>query len=52
MAGVIEGFRSAIIGHNEMPWELILSGAVSSLLIFISGLIYFRKKELIFADVV
>lgn len=52
MAGVIEGFRSAIIGHNEMPWELILSGILSSLVIFISGLIYFRKKELIFADVV
>ncbi len=52
MAGVIEGFRSAIIGHNEMPWELILSGTCSALLIFISGLLYFRKKELIFADVV
>jgi lipopolysaccharide transport system permease protein len=51
MAGVIEGFRSAIIGHNDMPWELISSGVFSALLIFISGLFYFRKKELIFADV-
>lgn len=26
MAGVIEGFRSALLGHNPMPWSLIGMG--------------------------
>ncbi len=51
MVGVIEGFRSCLIGINPMPWDLIFSGMASSLLIFISGCFYFLKKERIFADV-
>ena len=52
MAGVIEGFRSALLGHQPMPWGLLLPGTVSSLVIFLSGLIYFRRTERILADVV
>lgn len=51
MSGVIEGFRSSIIGKNPMPWDLIGIGTLSSLIIFISGVYYFRKMERIFADV-
>jgi lipopolysaccharide transport system permease protein len=51
MAGVIEGFRSALLGHNPMPWDLIGIGSISAIVIFISGAMYFRKKERIFADV-
>jgi len=51
MAGVIEGFRSAVLGHNQMPWELIGIGTISATLIFISGAFYFKKKERIFVDV-
>ena len=51
MAGVIEGFRSALIGHNPMPWSLIGMGSISSVLLFITGALYFRRKERIFADV-
>ena len=52
MAGVIEGFRSALLGSNEMPWDLIGIGALSAIALFISGIIYFRRMERIFADVV
>lgn len=52
MAGVIEGFRCALLGTSAMPWSLILIGSFSGILIFISGLIYFKSKENIFADVV
>ena len=52
MAGVIEGFRSALLGHNPMPWDLLLPGIVSSVVIFLSGLFYFRRTERILADVV
>ena len=51
MAGVIEGFRSALIGHNAMPWDLIGMGAISSLFLFFTGAFYFKKKERIFAAV-
>lgn len=51
MVGVIEGFRSALLGTNPMPWAMIAVGMVSSLLLFTSGLLYFRKKERLFADV-
>jgi len=52
MAGVIEGFRSALLGTNPMPWDLIAVGTVSALVIFLSGLWYFHRMESTFADVV
>ncbi|QDV14262.1 Teichoic acid translocation permease protein TagG [Rosistilla oblonga] len=51
MVGVIEGFRSALLGTQSMPWDLIAVGTVSATLMFISGLAFFRSKEKIFADV-
>jgi len=52
IAGVIEGFRSALLGTNPMPWDLIIPGAISSVVLWITGAIYFKYKERIFADVV
>ena len=49
--GVIEGFRSALLGTNPMPWDLIGMGTLSTLLILFSGALYFRKMERVFADV-
>ena len=51
MVGVIEGFRSSLLNHNQMPWDLILIGFISSSIIFFSGMRYFLKKQLIFSDV-
>jgi lipopolysaccharide transport system permease protein len=51
MAGVIEGFRSALLGHNPMPWDMIATGSIVSILMFIFGAFFFRRKERIFADV-
>ena len=51
MIGVIEGFRSALLGHNPMPWALIGIGTVSALVMFISGTLYFKRKERFFVDV-
>jgi lipopolysaccharide transport system permease protein len=51
MAGVLEGFRSALLGTNPMPWDLIAMGTISTSLILFSGAFYFRKMERIFADV-
>ena len=51
MAGVIEGFRSALIGTNPMPWNLIIMGAISGCVLLLTGALYFQRKERIFADV-
>ncbi len=51
LAGIIEGFRAALLGKTLMPWDLISIGAFSSLIIFLSGLFYFKRTERIFADV-
>ncbi|CUS04169.2 ABC-2 type transporter [Candidatus Promineifilum breve] len=51
MVGVIEGFRSALLGTVPMPWDMIAIGAVSALVLFVTGLFYFRRMESTFADV-
>ena len=51
MAGVIEGFRSSLLGHNPMPWKLIGIGTLTAIFLFISGALYFKNKERIFVDV-
>lgn len=51
MVGVIEGFRASLLGFKPMPWDLISIGAISSLILFLSGIIYFKRTERVFADV-
>tara|TARA_B100000749_G_scaffold123272_1_gene94360 strand:- start:76 stop:471 length:396 start_codon:yes stop_codon:yes gene_type:complete len=52
MTGVIEGIRSALTGAAPMPWGLIATGSVVTALIFVSGSVYFRRMERVYADVV
>lgn len=51
LVGVIEGFRSALLGTRPMPWDLIGPGTLTAVLVFALGFIYFRRKERFFADV-
>lgn len=51
MVGVIEGFRSALLGTNPMPWEFVGIGAASSVVLFLLGALYFHRVERYFADV-
>ena len=51
MAGVIEGFRSALLGATPMPWDLIIVGTIVTLVLAVIGLTYFKFTERIFADV-
>ena len=52
MVGVIEGFRSALLSTNAMPWDLIAAGSITATVIALSGAFYFRRMERVFADVV
>ena len=51
MAGVIQGFRWVLLG-TERPDTLIFLSVGIILLMLISGLIYFRRTEAYFADIV
>jgi len=51
MVGVIETFRSALLGTRPLPWWMLAEGAATATLLLLSGLWYFRRKERLFADV-
>jgi len=52
LAGIVEGFRACLIGNPvQMPWDLIIPGTLVSLLLFITGAMYFKRMEKVFADV-
>lgn len=51
MAGVIEGFRTILLGTDAVPWPTISISLVMGMLIFVSGVFYFRWSERVFADV-
>ncbi|MEQ8848778.1 ABC transporter permease [Botrimarina sp.] len=51
IAGVIEGFRATLLGTGPMPWDMIAVGAATTTVALLSGLVFFRSKEKIFADV-
>ena len=52
MAGVIEGFRSVLLGTTAFPIQMVLVSTVVSIIIFIIGALYFKQTERIFADVI
>lgn len=51
MAGVIEGFRWALLG-TEPPGSLIAISVMIVVVILVSGVFYFRRSEKTFADVI
>ena len=50
MAGVVEGFRWALLSTDTAPGPMTLVSAVVALTLFISGAFYFRRMEQGFAD--
>src|SRR5690606_13448686 len=51
LVGVIEGFRAALLGTSDMPWQYIGVGAAVASVLFVTGALYFRRMERVFADV-
>ena len=52
MAGVVEGFRWALLGGDPPAWNLIAISTVLVSLCLIGGLFFFRRLERTFADLV
>jgi lipopolysaccharide transport system permease protein len=50
MAGVVEGFRWALLGHGQAPGLMTGISALIAILLFFSGLAYFKRMERSFAD--
>jgi lipopolysaccharide transport system permease protein len=51
MVGVVEAFRWAMLG-TQPPGPMIAVSAAIVLLLVFSGMVYFRRMEKTFADVV
>jgi lipopolysaccharide transport system permease protein len=52
MAGVIEGFRWALLGSGTSPGGIIYISALATVILLVTGIIYFRRMEKRFADIV
>jgi lipopolysaccharide transport system permease protein len=50
MAGVIDGFRSAITGRGQAPSLLLLASAFAVALVVLGGLFFFNRMESAVAD--
>jgi lipopolysaccharide transport system permease protein len=52
LAGIIEGFRWALLGNIPFPGRMLLCSTIESLILFIIGLLYFKRVEKFFADII
>jgi lipopolysaccharide transport system permease protein len=52
MAGVVEGFRWALLGKTSGPGPLLAVSVAAVLALLLGGLWYFTRMEQTFADVV
>ena len=52
MAGAVEGFRWALLGGVRPETVHLAISGVSGLVVFVLGLVYFKRLERVFADIV
>jgi lipopolysaccharide transport system permease protein len=52
MVGVIDGFRWSLLGTPSPNWGSVAISSASVLIILIGGILYFRKMERTFADII
>ena len=52
IAGIVEGFRWALLGTGEGPGSMVWVSVLVVVVLLIGGLYYFQRKERTFADVV
>ncbi len=52
MVGVIEGFRWSLLGSAPPNWTMVAVSLMAVAAVLFSGLVYFRKVETTFADII
>jgi len=52
MTGIVEGFRSVLLGTVAFPTDMVIISAAISICLFAIGIIYFKQVERYLADVI
>ncbi len=52
LVGVIDGFRWCILGAPAPDWNNLMVSTLAMVALFVSGLIYYKKMERTFADII
>jgi lipopolysaccharide transport system permease protein len=52
MAGVVEGFRWALLGTGPAPGAILFISTAAAIVVFVTGALYFRRMEKSFADII
>jgi lipopolysaccharide transport system permease protein len=52
LAGVVEGFRWALLGSSHTPTSMLLVSSAMAVFAVVSGAFYFRRMEKTFADLI
>ncbi len=52
MAGVVEGFRWALLGTGQGPSPMLAASAGVALALFLTGVVWFRRRERTFVDAI
>lgn len=51
IVGVIEGFRACLLGL-EIQWMYVLPGMIVTVILMVTGALYFKRMEKVFVDVI
>ncbi len=51
LVGVIEGYRACLLG-TPFLWSSILPGTITTIVLLVSGILYFKKMERVIVDVI
>jgi lipopolysaccharide transport system permease protein len=52
MAGVIEGFRWSLLGNDVRPDNILVASGLVAVTLFLSGIVWFRRRERTFVDII
>jgi lipopolysaccharide transport system permease protein len=52
LVGVVEGFRWTLLGTEQPAWPAVLGSLLAVLVLLVGGLLYFRRMEKTFVDLV
>jgi len=52
MFGIVQGFRWSLLGTEQPEWSMFFLSLISTLVMLIGGLIFFRRIESTFADII
>lgn len=52
LTGLIEAFRASLLASQQVDWSSLEISAIVTLIIFMVGMLYFRKTERTFADII